>query len=259
MQCLAPISSRSYANSMDSESHAHGAGGAWEWYGRGLACLFTLPALILMGAFAGFAGFAREAGFALPHTLFMVATIWALPSKVVLVGAVISKSGLLATGIAVALSSVRLMPMTMAIIPEMRARGTRKATLYVLSHFIAVTAWVMALERFKHVPRERRTAFFAGLVSVLLASSLLVVTLTYSAAETLPPILAAALVFVTPLYFLFSLWGSARERASHYAMVIGLALTPLFHVLMPQADILATGLVGGVAAYGLTRRGRAQS
>ena len=169
-----------------------------------------------------------------------------------------SKSGLLATFVAVALSSVRLMPMTMAIIPEMRTKGTRRITLYALSHFVAVTAWVMALERFKHVPRERRTAFFAGLVLALLASNLVVVTLTYSAADNLPPIAAAALVFVTPLYFLFSLWGSARERASHDAMVIGLALTPLFHFLMPQADILATGLIGGVAAYGLAKKGRAR-
>lgn len=256
---LARKSACGYSGLMDHESYAKVTGSAWGWYGRGLACLFTLPALILMGAFAGFAGFAREAGFALPHTLFMVATIWALPSKVVLVGAVISKSGLFATLIAVALSSVRLMPMTMAIIPEMRAKGTRKATLYVLSHFVAVTAWVMALERFKHVPRERRTAFFAGLVSALLTSNLIVVALTYGAADALPPIMAAALVFVTPLYFLFSLWGSARERASHYAMVIGLALTPLFHMLVPQADILVTGLVGGVAAYGLARRGTARA
>jgi predicted branched-subunit amino acid permease len=255
---LARSASCGYARFMDETSNAGAAGSAWGWYGRGLACLFSIPALILMFAFAGFAGFAQEAGFALSHSLLMVATIWALPSKVVLVGAVLSKSGLLATAIAVGLSSVRLMPMTMAIIPEMRASGTRRLTLYVLSHFIAVTAWVMALERFRHVPRERRTAFFAGLATVLLVSSMAVVTLTYSAAGALPPIMAAALVFVTPLYFLFSLWGSARERASHYAMVTGLALTPLFHWLLPQADILATGVIGGVAAYALTERGKAR-
>lgn len=150
------------------------------------------------------------------------------------------------------------MPMTMAIMPEMRARNTRTFTLYLLSHFVAVTAWVMALERFRHVPRERRTAFFAGLVSALVLSNLVIVSLTYGAAGALPPVLAAALVFITPLYFLFSLWGSAREHASHAAMVIGLALTPVFHWLLPQADILATGFVGGTAAYAWARNRQAQ-
>jgi predicted branched-subunit amino acid permease len=247
-----------YALQMDQSADQGYSGTQWHWYRRGLACLFSLPALILMCAFAGFAGLARDAGFALSHTLFMAVVIWALPSKVVLVGAVMSNSGLLATALAVGLSAVRLMPMTMVIVPEMRSSNMRRLTLYLLSHFVAVTAWVMALERFRHVPREMRTAFFAGLGTALLGSNLVVISLTYGAAGVLPPILSAALVFITPLYFLFSLWGSARERASHAAMVIGLALTPVFHWLVPQADILATGLAGGAAAYAWARWKRAR-
>jgi predicted branched-subunit amino acid permease len=224
------------------------------WFARGLLCLFSMPVLILNGAFVGFSSLAREAGFTLIETEFMVATIWALPSKVVLIGAVMSKSTLLATFVAVCLSAVRLMPMVVAIIPEMRTAKTRKITLYVLSHFVAVTAWVMALERFKNVPRDYRTSFFAGLVSVLLLSNLAMVYLTYQVAQDMPPLLSAALVFVTPLYFLFSLWGSARERASHYAMIAGLILTPLFHTIMPQIDILGAGIAGGVLAYLVARQ-----
>jgi predicted branched-subunit amino acid permease len=254
---LARDFSGGYVRRMDQTPGLQTADSPWGWYGRGLACLFSLPALILMCAFAGFAGLARDAGFALSHTLFMALVIWALPSKVVLVGAVMSNSGLLATALAVGLSAVRLMPMTMVIVPEMRSSNTRRLTLYLLSHFVAVTAWVMALERFRHVPREMRTAFFAGLGTALVGSNLVVIALTYGAAGALPPILSAALVFITPLYFLFSLWGSARERASHIAMAIGLALTPVFHWLVPQADILATGLVGGTAAYAWTKWARA--
>ncbi len=216
--------------------------------------LLSMPALILNFAFIGYSSLAREAGFSLAETAFMVATIWALPSKVVLIGAVLSNSTLIATFIAVCLSAVRLMPMVVAIVPEMRTPKTRKITLYVLSHFVAVTAWVMALESFKSVPREYRTSFFAGLVSVLLASNLAMVFLTFQIAGAMPPLAAAALVFVTPLYFLFSLWGSAREKAGHYAMIAGLALTPLFHTILPQADILGAGIVGGVLAYFAAKR-----
>ena len=219
------------------------------WFARGLLRLFSMPVLILNGAFIGFSSLAREAGFTLVQTEFMVATIWALPSKVVLIGAVMSKSTLIATFFAVCLSAVRLMPMVVAIVPEMRTAKTRKWTLYVLSHFVAVTAWVMALEHFKAVPREFRTSFFAGLVSVLLLSNMTMVYLTFQMADVMPPLVSAALVFVTPLYFLFSLWGSARERASNYAMIAGLILTPLFHIIMPHVDILGAGVAGGVLAY----------
>jgi predicted branched-subunit amino acid permease len=233
---------------------------AFHWFKRGLLCLFSMPVLILNGAFIGFSSLAREAGFTLLQTEFMVATIWALPSKVVLIGAIMSKSTLIATFIAVCLSAVRLMPMVVAIVPEMRTPTTRKWVLYALSHFVAVTAWVMALERFKTVPRDYRTSFFAGLVSVLLVSNMTMVFLTFQLADAMPPLVSAALVFVTPLYFLFSLWGSARERASHYAMVTGLALTPLFHAVMPQADILGAGIAGGVLAYFIARQqGASQS
>jgi predicted branched-subunit amino acid permease len=224
------------------------------WFRRGLMCQFTIPVLILNGAFIGFSSLAREAGFTLAQTEFMVATIWALPSKVVLVGAVLSKSTLIATFLAVCLSSVRLMPMVVAIVPEMRTAKTHRATLYILSHFVAVTAWVMALEYFKKVPKEYRTSFFAGLVFMLLVSNMAMVYLTFQIADQMPPLVSAALVFVTPLYFLFSLWGSAREKTSHYAMIAGLMMTPLFHTIMPQADILGAGIAGGVVAYFVAKK-----
>ena len=43
------------------------------------------------------------------------------------------------------------------------------------------------------------------------------------------------------MYFLTSLWGSARERASHIAMVLGLVLGPVLHRVVPGFDLLAAG------------------
>ncbi len=230
----------------------------WHWFRRGLACLLTIPATILMGAFIGFTGLARDAGFTLAQTEFMVFTIWALPSKVVLVGAVLAKSSLLATFAAVCLSSFRLMPMVVVIVPEMKTEKTRKRTLYMLSHFVAVTAWVMAFARFPTVPKNYRTSFFAGLVTVLVGSNMLLAVIVYEVADDMPPLISAALIFITPLYFLFSLWGSARERASHYAMIAGFALTPLFHIFLPQIDILGAGIIGGLLAYFTARTAKAK-
>jgi predicted branched-subunit amino acid permease len=219
------------------------------WFLRGIGASVSVPGLILGAAFVGFAGLAKEAGLTLAQTVFMTGIVWALPAKVVLVGAVMSGSALPTAAVAVALSSIRLMPMVVAIVPEVRTAMTRKWVLYLLSHFVAVTSWVIALERFPGIPRAMRTSFYAGLGSSLVVANMIVVAVVFLAAERLPPAVSGALFLLTPMYFLTSLWGSARERAGHVAMVLGLGLGPLFHMLAPDVDLLAAGIIGGATAY----------
>jgi len=223
------------------------------WFLRGFRAAFSVPGLILTSAFVGFAGLAKESGFTLAETVFMTAVIWALPAKVVLVGAVLSGGSIWSAAFAVALSSVRLMPMVVALVPEMRGTRTPKWVLYALSHFVAVTSWVLAMERLRGVPRDLRTTYYAGLGSTLVAGNMIVVAVVFLIAETLPPAVSAALFLLTPMYFLTSLWGSARERAGHVAMLLGLLLGPLFHVLLPDFDLLAAGLIAGATAYAFHR------
>ncbi len=226
------------------------------WYFKGVATAFSLPALILMSAFIGFAGLAREAGITLAQTLFMTAVVWALPAKVVLIGAILTGSSLPAAAFAVTLSSVRMTPMVVALMPELRAGRGRTWVLYLLSHFVAVTSWVLAMERIRNVPPAMRTAWYGGLGGTLILLNLGVVAVVYVLAGSLPPILSAALLMLTPLYFLTSLWASARESASHFAMIFGLVLGPVFHVLLPGFDLLAAGIIGGGAAFLIHRAGQ---
>lgn len=216
----------------------------------------SIPGLILASAFVGFAGLAKDAGFTLAETLFMVATIWALPAKVVLVGAVMSGASLGAAAFAVALSSVRLMPMVMALMPELRGPKTPRWVLYALSHFVAVTSWVLSMQQLPAVPRALRTSYYAGLALFLMLANMLVVTAVFGIAESLPGPVSAALLLLTPMYFLTSLWGSARERAGHVAMLLGLVLGPVFHVLSPRFDLVAAGVFGGAFAYAFHRLAR---
>jgi predicted branched-subunit amino acid permease len=232
--------------------------GYFHWYLRGVLASLSLPAFILASSFVGFAALALEAGVTMPQAVFMTAVVWALPSKVVLVGAIMAGSGIAAAAFAVALSAVRLTPMVVALVPEMRTTGTRRWVLFLLSHFVAVTSWVLAMERLRHVPEARRTAFYTGLGSTLVLLNMCVVAIVYLVARDLPPMASAALLLLTPIYFLTSLWASARERASHVAMVLGLVLGPLFHLVIPGASLLAAGLVGGLAAYGWHRYGLAR-
>jgi predicted branched-subunit amino acid permease len=224
------------------ESHAR-------WFLRGLLAAFSIPGLILSSAFVGFAGLAKDAGFTLVETVFMVGVVWALPAKVVLIGAILAGSSLPAAAFAVALSSIRLMPMVVTLVPEIRGPRTRTWVLYALAHFVAVTSWVLALAKAPDVPRDMRTAWYAGLGGMLVVMNMVVVAVVYQLAASLPPIVSAALFLLTPMYFLTSLWGSARERAGHVAMVLGLALGPVFYLLAPGFELLGAGLVGGFGAF----------
>lgn len=228
------------------------------WFLRGVGASFSVPLLILMSAFIGFAGLAREAGISLGQAVFMTGVVWALPGKVVLLGAIMTGASLPAAAFAVALSSVRMTPMVVSLVPELRAPKTRPVVLYFLSHFVAVTSWVLAMEHMRSVPRPMRTAWYCGLGSALVLLNMIVVAVVYSVAGGLPPTLSAALLMLTPLYFLTSLWGSARESASHFAMAFGLVLGPVFHVLTPGFDLLAAGALGGTAAYFVYRLGAAR-
>ncbi len=219
------------------------------WFLRGVKASFSVPGLILASAHVGFASLAKEAGFSLAESMFMTAVVWALPANVVLIGAVLSGASLPAAAFAVTLSSVRLMPMVVALVPELRAGRTRKWVLYALSHCVAVTSWVLAMERLPAIPRDMRTSYYAGLGVTLVIVNTILVGIVYLLVGSLPDWVTAALLFLTPIYFLTSLWGSARERAGHVAMGFGLVLGPLLHVLVPGFELLAAGLIGGGAAF----------
>ncbi len=223
----------------------------FHWFGQGAGAAFSVPGLILVSAFVGFAGLAKDAGLTLLQTVFMTAVVWALPAKVVLVGAILSGGSVLTAAFAVTLSSVRLMPMVVAIMPEMRTAKTRQWVLYLLSHFVAVTSWVVAMERFPEVPRPARTAFYGGLGTTLLVFNMIVVMVVFLLAARLPASISALLIFLTPMYFLTSLWGSAREMTGRLAMVFGLILGPVFHLWIPGFDLMLAGLIGGGSAYAL--------
>src|SRR5688572_27833790 len=113
----------------------------FQWFLAGASLIASIPALILMTAHVGFAGFASENGVSMLQATFMVASIWALPANIVLIGAISGGYSIVATAIAVGLSSIRLMPMVAAFIPEVRGPKTKKRALLPIAHFIAITAW----------------------------------------------------------------------------------------------------------------------
>ncbi|WP_350334637.1 AzlC family ABC transporter permease [Coralliovum pocilloporae] len=227
------------------------------WFLLGLSNIISVPAIILITAFAGFASLARESGFSLEQALVMTATVWALPAQVVLVGSMAADASLWATAFAVTLSSVRLLPMIVSLLPLVRTDTTPRWQLFLLSHFIAITAWVFAMARAPEVPRQGRLPFLMGFGCAIMSGSMLCIVLSYLLLERLPPVVSAALFFLTPVYFLTSLTAAAKAFADKLALAFGLVLGPVFFLWIPGLDLLWTGLVGGTAAYLIGRFRRA--
>ncbi|WP_407050711.1 AzlC family ABC transporter permease [Methyloraptor flagellatus] len=223
------------------------------WFGRGMAQIVSVPALVLMAAFVGFAGLARESGVPVQYAAMLTALVWALPSTVIMVAAIKSNATLFAAMLAVSLSAVRLMPMTMALVPILRGPRTRTITLLALSHFVAVTSWVFGMTQLPALPRDARVPYYAGFAITLTTVNIGVTVVAYIAAGALPPALAAALSLLTPLYFILSLWGASRLPSDRLALVFGMVLAPVMNKVSPDYELLLVGLIGGSAAYGIGR------
>lgn len=221
----------------------------WSWFAKGMANLFSLPALILISAFVGFGGIAREADIPLSQLVFMVPAIWALPSHLILVAGIAAGAPLIAIAAAVALAAIRMMPMTMALIPEIRAPKSKQWHLLLVSNLVAITAWVHTLQRAPEIPRAGRLPYFAGFAITMMFATTFTAALVHQLASSFPPFVMAGLYFLTPLYFAASTWNTARVKAEHLALVLGFCLGPIFAWWMPQANILFAGLVGGLAAF----------
>jgi hypothetical protein len=85
------------------------------------------------------------------------------------------------------------------------------------------------------------------LVSVCLVAT----ALGYVLAANLPELLAAAILLLTPLAFLFSTARNSRQLVDRLALALGLALFPVMAMLHTGVDILLSGVSAGTLAYGV--------
>ncbi len=221
------------------------------WVGQGMRQILSIPAMILVTAHLGFAGLARDAGISWTEASFMVFMIWALPANLILLGAITAGLSLAATAIAVGLSSLRLMPMVISLMPDLRGPRTRKRTLLFLSHFVAITAWVVSVERLPNIPRRYRTAFFGGFGVLLTVVNTLAVALAFNLMGQLPALVTGALAFLTPVYFLTSLYGSARDLTGRLALFLGMVAIVPANWFFPEFDILVAGIAAGLASLAI--------
>ncbi|MEO1198838.1 MAG: AzlC family ABC transporter permease [Pseudomonadota bacterium] len=225
-------------------------------FGDGFRVALTLPGLILFSSFVGYGALTNALGFRVDEALFTTVFIWALPSQVVLVQALASDVALIAAAIAVSLSACRLMPMVVAILPHLRPSGEqgRWAPIeFLLAHFVAITVWIETFRALPALSLADRRGFLLGAGVGLMSMSTLATGLGHQLADTLPPLMSGALLFMTPIYFALTLTAGARERLDQWAIGAGLVLGPVFAYSGLGLDLLWTGIVGGTLVYVLDR------
>ncbi len=224
------------------------------WFRKGLTAGLGIHQFSLFTTFVGIGSLGYGLGFPLRAVLFSTIMLNAGPAQVILISQLGGGAAISATVLAVSMSSIRFVPMVVSLLPMMRTAKTRLPALMFASHFVAVTNWVEGLRRLPPLPVEGRLPFFIGFGLVIMATCIAGNTFGFFLARYLPPVLVAALFFMTPIYFTAAVARTIKWRGEWLAMILGFALTGLGAWLQLQGfELVIAGLIGGSAGFVLYR------
>jgi predicted branched-subunit amino acid permease len=215
-------------------------------------------AFVIVFTYIGFGALAHDYGFSAGWAILSTVLLWAGPAQVILVTGLGPGTVLIETAVAVALSSVRFLPIVVALMPLIKREDSRAWQLLVPAHFMAISIWVETMRHGPGLPRQHRIPFCNGLGLTLLIMGALATGLGYYLQSALPAIFGAAAMFITPMSFLVSTARNARLLFEKVALGLGLVLGPVLAFSQIQFDLLWTGVIGGTLAYGLHRVQRAR-
>jgi predicted branched-subunit amino acid permease len=223
----------------------------------GMRNALILPAWLVSAALIGVGPLARDAGYPLGAAVVSTFAVWAGPAQVILFGMLGAGAAWPAIALAVCLSGVRLMPMTMSVLPVLAPARPSLPMQLLCTHLVTITVWIDSMVRLPRIAPEQRIAYFLGFAGTCISLSAAATGLGYIAAGIVPPSLGAALLLVSPIFFTLSLVDGARRLPDFLALGLGFLVTPLLlPYLGPGPALLVTGLVAGSLGYALHRRMR---
>jgi predicted branched-subunit amino acid permease len=218
-----------------------------------LASFRSVFTLVLVGTYVGIGALAHDYGFSLPWVLLSTTLMWAGPAQVIMISALGTGAALFEVGLAVCLSAVRFLPMVISLLPLLRGPRTRTRALLLPAHFTAASMWVESFRLLPPLPRERRIAFSNGLGLGFMLSGHVGSVIGFYLAASLPVLLTAALLFLTPMSFLVSTARNSGTLVNRLALGFGLVVSPLLTSFEVGLDLMWTGIIAGSAAYALHR------
>ena len=144
--------------------------------------------------------------------------VWAGPAQVILISALGTGAKLIEIAVAVCLSSVRLLPMVVALLPLIRAAGHASRELLLPAHFTAVSMWVEVAPPAAGAAARARLAFCNGSASASCCRASSATAVGFYLAAALPPLLRRRLLFLTPMSFLVSTARNSRLLVERLAL-----------------------------------------
>ena len=225
------------------------ASSAAAFFGGLKSALTSVFVLVLLGTYIGIGALAHDFGFGAWWLAASTLLVWAAPAQVILVSTLGNGASMAEAAIAVSLSSIRMFPMVVALLPLLRGKGTRTRDLLLPTHFTSVSMWVESLRLLPALPQERRVAFCNGLSVGYMGTAVTSGFIGFYLAAGLPPLLAGVLLFLTPMAFLCSTVRNARQMVDRLALVLGLAIEPVLTHFHVGLDLMWTGLGAGTFAY----------
>jgi predicted branched-subunit amino acid permease len=218
-----------------------------------LASFRSVFTLVLVGTYVGIGALAHDYGFSLAWVMVSTTLMWAGPAQVILISALGTGATLFEAGIAVSLSAVRFLPMVVSLLPLIRGPGTRIRDLLLPTHLTSASTWVESFRLLPPLPREQRVAFCNGLGVGFLLSGHVGSIIGFYLAASLPVLLTAALLFLTPMSFLVSTARNSGTLVYQLALGLGLVVGPLLTYFAVGLDLMWTGIIAGSAAYAIHR------
>ena len=211
--------------------------------------------LVLAGTYVGIGALAHDYGFSVWWLALSSVIVWASPAQVIAISALGSGSPLIEAALAVSLSGVRLFPMVVALLPLIREPKPRPRVVPLLlpAHFTSVSMWVESLRLLPEIAREQRLAFCNGLSVGYIGTAVSFGFVGYYLAAGVPPLIAAALLFLTPISFLMSTVRNSKQFIDRLAFALGLIIGPLLAYYDVRLDLLWTGVACGLLAYAFHR------
>ena len=211
--------------------------------------------IALASSFFALGALFDDSGLEIWHGALCSLIVFALPGQLTAAELFAREAGLAVIVVSVLLVNLRLMPLTVALLPLLRPLSSRGWRDFAAAHLIAVTGWVCFMSTREKIPPPLRYRYFVWMGAAFWLSGVAATVLGYWAGEKLPPQLLLGLLFLNPIYFLCMMLRAVSRRAEAAAMLAGTLLLPPLH-FVGEWDIVASGLIGGAAVWLIAERGR---
>ena len=121
--------------------------------------------------------------------------------------------------------------------------------IFLISHLIAVTAWINMFESYEKVKKNNRFEYFLGLGGSLWITSILFTVLGFVCSDYINNRILLGLVFFNPLYFLIMTLSNILNRKLLVVFVLSAVLGPFLNYLSPSWGVLMAGFVSGSLGF----------